>query len=167
MKEMNAETRKLIVYVVIIAILGLIVWQFAREILEFLNLRPTRDEAQILKEETRQRKKSIKGAEAIQEKAAKDSKQGTHGKPGLLDTQREEIVKDIRASVGVIYDSPEKALSAIQRLITWGDYVAVNDRFKKAYGKDILSYLKYHFDTEEQKATFNDIVNVVSKLKKA
>lgn len=68
-------------------------------------------------------------------------------------------------SVGYISDSSEQAVSAIKQLISKSEVSFVADIFAKQFKKDLLSYLQYHFDTEQQKIDLQSIINYANNLK--
>ena len=74
------------------------------------------------------------------------------------------LCKQIYDSVGYTVDTPSQGLAAFKNCKTKSQISFLSDQFNKIYKKDLLSWLKEKYDTNEQKQTMSDILNYCDSL---
>lgn len=72
--------------------------------------------------------------------------------------------KQVYDSVGYIYDSPEKGLSAVKSFTTKLGIAYLLSDFQKKYQKDMFEFLKNKYNTDEQKEILKKIYTYVNNL---
>lgn len=72
--------------------------------------------------------------------------------------------KKIYDSVGVISDKPNQGLSAIKDFTTKNGVAHLVNDFRLIYDRDMLSWLKDKYDTENQKKVYEEILSYINNL---
>lgn len=89
------------------------------------------------------------------------------GSSGLqTSNEADSVAKQVKDSVGYLYDSPEDALGAIKQAKSKQQLSYVADRFNTLYGKDMKSYMDIAFDRADQKMILSDLYQYVNNLPK-
>jgi hypothetical protein len=80
---------------------------------------------------------------------------------------QDKLARQIKDSVGWIYDSPDEMVSAFKQLPNKYSVSALSFAFNRIYKIDLLTYLKEHFDTKEQKDALLTVFNHIKSLPKS
>lgn len=78
----------------------------------------------------------------------------------------DRLAKQIWDSVGVFYDTPTQAVSAIKQVPTQAAISFLSERFNLKYDRDLWNWMKFKFDTDEQMKQLTDMAHYVEKLPK-
>lgn len=78
----------------------------------------------------------------------------------------ERLADQIFDSVGVFYDTPSQAVSAIKQLPTQAALSFLSEVFNVRHDRDLWDWLRFKFDTDEQKKALTDMAHYVERLPK-
>jgi hypothetical protein len=83
---------------------------------------------------------------------------------GFTVSQAQKLCAEIWDSVGIFYDSPNKAASAIKQCQNKRNVSFLADGMSDIYGVNLLSWLENKFDTSEQREILAGILRYVNAL---
>lgn len=160
----SGQTGLMILVIVVIGIVLFILYKVFNGIngvLESVGLKDSADETKVNKTLGSESDKADKGGWF---NPAYYKKLGSSG----LQTSNEadKVAKQIKDSVGYLYDSPEDALGAIKQIKSKQQLSYLADRFNVLYSKDMKSYMDIGFDRADQKLVLADLYQYANNLPK-
>lgn len=88
------------------------------------------------------------------------------GSKMLTSAATDTLAKQIWDSVGAFSDTPTQATGAIKQCPTGTAVSFLASRFQTKYGRDLVNWMRQHFDTTEQVREMNTILSYVKSLPK-
>lgn len=84
----------------------------------------------------------------------------------LTTAATDNLASQVWSSVGVISDTPTQATGAIKQCPSQAAVSFLASRFQTKYGRDLVNWMREHFDTESQVREMNTILAYVANLPK-
>lgn len=152
-----------IIIVIILILVFTLGNKVINEILEALNMKDTKEEAAEKAKETGARI-SAESSDFWKPTFFQTQKAKEAGAALLTQASADKLAKQIKSSIGYIYDDPEEAEGAFNQLKTKSQLSFLAWRFNALYNTDMYAYLNDKFDTTYQRQVFTRIINRMNSL---